>query len=113
MIEAICDCGAVRVEVDANAPHAVWDCQCSFCQKRGVLWVYYHPRQVRVIAGPQATSIYQRARRRLDFHACRTCGCTTHWIRVGEDKGPKMGVNARLMDPAIRRRAQIRRMGRA
>jgi hypothetical protein len=39
MIEAVCDCGAVRLEV-ATAPEKVNDCQCNWCQRLGALWSY-------------------------------------------------------------------------
>lgn len=109
MVVASCDCGAVRVEIDAPVPDWVWDCPCTICQKLGVLWAYYHPSQVRIVAEPDATSIYLRNKRILEFHSCRVCACTTHWITAGHDKFDKMGVNSRLMDPAVRRRAETRR----
>ena len=69
MVEARCDCGAVHIEIDAPGPDAVWDCPCTICQKLGVLWAYYRPEQVRVVAAPDATSIYQRARPNAAHHA--------------------------------------------
>src|SRR5258706_4119907 len=98
MIEAVCNCGAVRIEVDA--PQEVFDCPCSVCQKFGTLWSYYHPAKVRIIAEPGATDIYLRGAPRLEFHSCKVCGCQTHWAPVNP-ASPKMGVNARLMPPEV------------
>jgi hypothetical protein len=105
MIEAICDCGAVRLEV-AHIPAEVNDCQCPWCQRLGSLWAYYPKDQVRIVSNPDSTAIYLRAQRRLEFHRCKVCGLTTHWINTDQTK-PTMGVNARLMPPDVRTRARV------
>jgi hypothetical protein len=105
MIEAVCDCGAVRLEV-AEAPETVNDCQCAWRQRLGALWAYYPAAQVRGVCEPEATSIYLRASRRLEFHSCRVCGLTTHWVASGQP-GRRMGVNARLLPRDVRDRAQV------
>jgi hypothetical protein len=102
VIEAVCDCGAVRLEV-ADAPEEVNDCQCSWCQRLGALWAYYPKDKVRLVCEPGSTSIYLRGSRRLEFHRCKVCGLTTHW--VGQTR-PRMGVNARLMARDVRDRAR-------
>ena len=106
MIEAVCDCGAVRLEA-AEAPEELNDCQCDWCQRLGALWAYYPKDQVRLICEPGATAIYQRASRRLEFHRCKVCGLTTHWAQVDQTR-PRMGVNARLMPRGVRAHAQVR-----
>ncbi len=110
MIEAVCDCGAVRLEVD-QAPEELNDCQCDWCQRLGALWAYYPTDQVRLVCEPGATSIYQRAARRLEFHRCNVCGLTTHWSPVDPTR-PRMGVNARLMPRDVRAAARVRQGGR-
>jgi hypothetical protein len=105
MIEAVCDCGAVRLEA-AEPPEEVNDCQCDWCQRLGALWAYYPKDQVRLVCEPGATSVYQRASRRLEFHRCRVCGLTTHWAQVDQTR-PRMGVNARLMPRDVRARARV------
>ena len=105
MIEVVCDCGAVRLEV-AEAPKELNDCQCSWCQRLGALWSYYPKTQVRVVSAPDATAIYLRGGRHLEFHRCRICGLTTHWVNVDETR-PRMGVNARLMPRDVRAQARV------
>jgi hypothetical protein len=109
MIETVCDCGAVRLEV-AEAPEQVNDCQCAWCQRLGALWAYYRKDQVRLVCEPGATSIYMRGPRRLEFHRCKVCGLTTHWAQVDQTR-PRMGVNARLMPRDVRARARVVRGG--
>ena len=107
MIEASCHCGAVRLEIDA-APAEVTDCNCSICRRYGVLWAYYSPKQVHRMPGG-ATDIYMWDDRSLEFHRCAVCGCVTHWAAVDPTRD-KMGVNARLMDPAVLAQARMRRL---
>lgn len=105
MIEASCHCGAVRLEVE-RAPAELTSCNCSICRRLGTLWAYYAPAQVRVAGG---TATYRWGDRALDLHRCATCGCVTHWTPV-DPGGDRMGVNARLMDPALVAAARIRRL---
>jgi hypothetical protein len=105
MIEASCHCGAVRLEVE-RAPAELTSCNCSICRRLGTLWAYYAPAQVRVAGG---TATYRWGDRTLDLQRCATCGCVTHWTPV-DPGGDRMGVNARLMDPALVAAARIRRL---
>lgn len=98
MIAASCHCGAVRLEVEV-APEELLECNCSICRRYGTLWAYYSPKQVRFLGDESATQIYLRGERKLEFHHCKTCGCTTHWAPVDKARD-RMGVNARLMEPS-------------
>ena len=102
MIEASCECGAVRIEIE-TPPKTVGECNCSICRRYGALWAYCAPAQVRVSG---ATTAYLRGDRQTEFHHCAVCRCLTHW--VGADRSAKrMAVNARLMEPDVLKSAQI------
>ena len=109
MIEASCHCGAVRLEI-AQAPQCVTDCNCSICRRLSVLWAYYPRDQVAIIAEPGATTPYVWGDRLLAFHHCKVCGCATHWSPLHEDRTDRMGINARLLEPAVLAGARIRRL---
>ena len=104
-VEGACLCGAVRYEAPA-APETVTDCNCTSCRKRGLLWAYYSPRDVRVEG---ATKSFMWGDRMLEFHFCDTCGCATHWWAIDKTYD-RMGVNARLMAPEILAAARVRHM---
>jgi len=95
-VEGSCHCGAVQYRL-AHAPTDINDCQCTHCQKRGVLWAYYHPDQVTVSG---VTSTYLWGEKAIAFHFCPTCGCSTHWSRA-KPGGPRMGINVRLLPPEV------------
>jgi hypothetical protein len=105
MTEATCHCGAVRLQA-AHPPAEETQCNCSLCRRYGVLWAYYVPDQVRVIA-VAGTETYAWDDRAVAFHRCRTCGCVTHWTSLTGDT-TRMGVNARLIDPDLVARARLR-----
>jgi len=118
MIEASCHCGAVKIALP-TVPGAVTDCNCSICRRLGALWAYYRPADVEVTAAATATAAYAWGDRSLAFHHCTTCGCTTHWAGIDpsgaihpagiDPKSGRMGVNARLLAPADRAAAKVRK----
>jgi hypothetical protein len=105
MLEASCHCAGVRISIEL-APTEVTSCNCSICRRLGTLWAYYSPAQVRVTG---TTATYRWGDRSLDFHHCPTCGCATHWTPVDPARA-RMGVNARLLDPAILTAARTRHL---
>ena len=105
-IQASCHCGAVRVEVD-TAPELLTSCNCSVCRRLGSVWAYYSPSRVQITG---ATVTYRWGDRMLDLHHCGTCGCTTHWTGIDPSVGDRMGVNTRLMDPAVVAGVRIKRV---
>lgn len=107
-IDASCHCGAIRLTLQAP-PENLTDCNCSICRRYGVLWAYYSPRDVRIVAATGATDIYMWGDRSLQFHRCKTCGCVTHWAAVDPESN-RMGINARLMDPLELRPLRIRKL---
>jgi hypothetical protein len=108
MIEASCHCGSVKLEI-LSAPEEVTDCNCSICRRYGVLWAYYAPAHVRIIATEGGTESYRRGDKSIGFHRCQNCGCITHWAAV-EQPAARMGVNARLMAPEVLAAARRRRL---
>lgn len=106
MIKASCHCGAVELLL-ADAPTEVTECNCSICRRYGVLWAYCQPDQVGRNSGPTDTYLWDD--RSIAFHRCRQCGCVTHWSAV-DPQHSRMGVNARLLDPATLAAARVRHL---
>jgi hypothetical protein len=101
-IEGSCHCGAVRYTLP-HLPTSLNDCQCTHCQKRGTLWAYYDPAQITVTG---LTHIYMTGDRELQFHFCPVCACTVSWVAI--EPIDRMGINARLLDPALRKTIPVR-----
>ncbi|HTQ15330.1 MAG TPA: GFA family protein [Rhizomicrobium sp.] len=96
MIEGVCQCGAVRYAIP-RLPEEVTSCNCTTCRKRGTLWAYYSPKEVRLEG---RTSVFMWGDRDLEFHFCSVCACVSHWAPADRSYG-RMGVNIRLLDPAL------------
>jgi hypothetical protein len=99
-IVARCHCGDVTVALP-HRPVEITKCNCSLCRKTGFLGIYYAPADV-TATGP----VDGYVRDDLDeacltnWH-CRRCGCLTHWTGLGVYAERKIGVNARMLDPAV------------
>jgi hypothetical protein len=98
-----CHCGATRFEL-AHAPESVTYCTCSNCSKRGALWAYYKPSEVKVTS-EVAEGIYQWGSKVAKYHFCLHCGCSTYgespsWTEEGQPDfdNPIVAINARLID---------------
>jgi len=97
-----CHCQATRFEVDA-APEGVVFCTCSICSRRGALWAYYAPSQVRFLSD-DAKSTYRWQSKLVAGNFCSVCGVPTYNetfdFSTGEanfDK-PVVAINARLFE---------------
>jgi len=93
------------MEID-SVPETVTDCNCSLCHRKGALWAYYRPDQVRVVG---ETVVYIQGDRTLSTHHCPICGCTTHWQSLLPEL-QRMGVNARLMAPQVLAGVRVRKL---
>jgi hypothetical protein len=94
--KATCHCGAITLEIP-EMPDKVAECNCSICRRLGALWVYHPPEKVGIHHDQGATCTYVWGDRTLEFHSCRICSCTTHWLPL-VDEYKVMGINARMID---------------
>jgi hypothetical protein len=102
-IKATCHCGATQFEV-SETPTSVTECNCTFCFKRGVLWAYYSPEQVRFVKNDR-TTVYTTDESTHKHHHCSVCGCGAYnemrcsWGENGPDfTRPQIAVNVKLFD---------------
>jgi hypothetical protein len=100
-VKGSCHCGATKFEI-AAAPENVTRCTCSLCSKRGALWAYYKPADVKVTSTQD--TVYLWRTKTVKHHFCPVCGCTTYsespdWSQGEPDfENPRVGINARLFD---------------
>ncbi len=106
-VEASCHCGAVRIALP-RAPAEVTDCNCSICRRLGVLWAYYAIAELRFVARGE-TVTYAWGERKIQFHHCATCCCTTHWWPADPARG-RCGINARLLELRVLGGARVRHL---
>jgi hypothetical protein len=99
-----CHCGRNAFEVEGELPEKLTRCTCSFCSKRGALWAYYQPAQVRVIEA-QSDAVYRWRTKMVSHHFCSCCGCTVYTDSPAfqldgtwDGKTRRIAINARLID---------------
>ncbi len=95
-----CHCGAVQVTL-ANPPVDVTQCNCSLCSKTGFRGVYAAGDTVTItgeVSGYVRSDIDEAM---LTNWRCRHCGIATHWTPLTPPPLHRIGINARLFDPAL------------
>jgi len=92
-----CHCGAVRYETTADLTQVI-SCNCSICQKRGLLLTFVGADAFRLLSGEDATSDYQFGHKVVHHLFCRTCGVES-FARGSQPDGTAMvAVNVRCLD---------------
>jgi hypothetical protein len=69
-----CHCGAIRFEADLDLSTGASRCNCSVCQKLGVLGKQCKPDELRVISGESSLAMYEWGGRVAQRYFCKTCG---------------------------------------
>lgn len=102
---ATCYCKAFRLSFSAPVDK-VTRCTCTFCSKRGILWAYGTPADLKVEqAGDDVVFVNGESPNR--HHHCGRCGCslyseTPDWSTGQPDMSkPKVGINAVLFDDVV------------
>jgi hypothetical protein len=106
---ARCHCGRVTIRLPRR-PDYVSHCNCSLCAATGFQGIYYSPAEV-VIEGEFDSYVRSDLRQSyLQMQRCANCGILTHWEFIGDAPQDRMGVNARLVDPALLEGVEVRQV---
>ena len=91
-----CHCGGIAFEVEGNIDGAT-ACNCSMCQRKGVL-MWFVPRDALRVSTPQANiSTYTFNKHVIRHNFCPTCGIHA-FGEVTDAKGNRMAaVNLRCV----------------
>jgi hypothetical protein len=68
-----CHCGAIRFRVNVKKYEAI-DCNCSICQKKGILHLIVPPEDFELLQGAENLSTYIFNTGIAKHHFCKTCG---------------------------------------
>ena len=68
-----CHCGRVRYQVTADLSRVI-SCNCSHCQKRGLLLAFTTPDQFSLTTGESELSDYQFNKKVIHHLFCSQCG---------------------------------------
>jgi hypothetical protein len=109
VITASCHCGRASIRLP-RAPDYVSQCNCSLCSKTGFRGAYFSSEEL-VIEGRFDTYVREDIGEPfLKNLRCATCGIATHWEPLTPPPHARMGVNARLIDPAALAGVEVRQI---
>jgi len=92
-----CHCGSVRYEAKADLGHVI-SCNCSICQKHGLLLTFIPADQFKLLSGEDALTEYQFAKKKVQHLFCRHCGVESFARGSKPDGTPVIAVNVRCLD---------------
>ena len=104
---ARCHCGRATIRL-ARKPDYVVHCNCSLCTATGFQGIYYASDELEIAGAFDSYVRSDLSETFLSMHRCTTCGTPTHWTPLGEPPYERMGVNARLVDPALLEGVEVR-----
>ena len=92
-----CHCGQIAFEVE-GAPTEAMACNCSICQRKGVLMWFVPRGKLRLLTPPENMATYTFNTHVIQHHFCPTCGMHP----FGEAPDPKgnamAAVNIRCLE---------------
>ena len=106
---ARCHCGRATIRL-ARKPDYVVHCNCSLCTASGFQGIYYSSDEL-IIEGKFDSYVREDlppGETFLRLLRCQTCGTPTHWEPLTPPPHERMGVNARLVGPALLDGVEVR-----
>ena len=92
-----CHCGRVKFAVEGELTGAV-SCNCSMCQRKGMLMWFVPRAQLQVQTPDQDASAYTFNKHVIRHRFCPVCGIHTHGEGVDPKGNPMAAINIRCLD---------------
>jgi hypothetical protein len=92
-----CHCGSVRYEAKADLGRVI-SCNCSICQKHGLLLTFTPADQFKLLAGADQLSDYQFGKKKIHHLFCRQCGVESFGRGAKPDGTEMIAINVRCLD---------------
>jgi hypothetical protein len=106
---AACHCGRVTIRLP-RTPDYVGECNCSVCTKTGFRGAYFGSEEVEISGAVDSYTRSDLDEIYLTLFRCANCGVVTHWTPLTPPPHARMGVNARLLDPALLAGVEVRQV---
>ena len=100
-----CHCGTVVIEVDAPEDLEVYECNCSLCERTGLLHLIVPAARFRLISGRDALTTYTFNTGVAKHTFCKVCGVKAFYVPRSNPDG--FSVNLRCLDRATIRSVKV------
>ena len=104
---AACHCGRATIRLP-RTPDYINHCNCSLCTASGFQGIYFASDELTIDGDFDAYVRTDLKQTYLRMLRCKTCGISTHWEPLAPPPHERMGVNARLVDPALLEGVEVR-----
>ena len=104
---AACHCGRATIRLPRK-PEYVVQCNCSLCTATGVRGIYYSSEELAIEGEFDSYVRDDLDETFLRMLRCAHCGNPTHWEPLTAPPHERMGVNARLVEPALLEGVEVR-----
>ena len=92
-----CHCGRVRYEAKTDLGRVI-ACNCSICQKHGLLLTFIPADQFKLLAGEDQVADYQFGKKKIHHLFCRQCGVESFGKGSKPDGTEMIAINVRCLD---------------
>lgn len=92
-----CHCGQMAFEAEGDLT-GVMACNCSMCQRKGVLMWFIPREQLTLLTPAEAMRTYTFNKHVIQHHFCPTCGIHPFGEGVDPDGKAMAAVNARCLE---------------
>ncbi|MEC5386563.1 GFA family protein [Uliginosibacterium sp. H3] len=92
-----CHCGQVAFEVQGEIPE-VTSCNCSICQRKGVLMWFVPPQAVALLTSPEHVGSYMFNKHAINHRFCAACGIHTFGEARAPNGDPVYAINVRCLE---------------
>ena len=92
-----CHCGRVRYNVTLDLGQ-VLECNCSHCQRKGLLLAFVTPAEFTLHSGEQDLADYQFNKKIIRHLFCRSCGVQPFARGKMPDGSAAVAVNVRCLE---------------
>lgn len=92
-----CHCGKVRYEAEVDITKPVIECNCSYCEKQGLLLSFVPGDKLMITSGEDALTEYHFNTGKIAHLFCSVCGVQC-FGRADMENGPGAALNVRTID---------------
>lgn len=92
-----CHCGKIAFEVEGELKNAM-ACNCSICQRKGVLMWFVPAAQVQLLTPRERLSTYLFNKHVIKHHFCNICGIHPFGEASDKEGNPTFAINIRCLE---------------